>query len=216
MENDSKYTYGAICNVEIAKIIYPDWICRFYYGDSVPDDIVKKLKSFENVEIVRMIEDSKTNYMTWRFLAYDDYDVEIVLSRDADSRLSFREKKLVDIFESSDFLFHDVRDHYLHLHTMGGMWGMKKGAIVSMFELLNEHNIGMSYGEDQNFMLSIISPLLKEKTLYHDSNVKSTFPINKTDILSDICEPVNLNHNHFIGEIFPSDNYNKPSNHIFY
>ena len=29
-----KYSYGMISNVEIAQVIFPDWICRIYYGKS--------------------------------------------------------------------------------------------------------------------------------------------------------------------------------------
>ena len=39
-----KYTYGMVSNVEIAKIIFPDWICRIYYGNSVPKEIIDKLE----------------------------------------------------------------------------------------------------------------------------------------------------------------------------
>jgi hypothetical protein len=103
---------------------------------------------------------------------------------------------------------------------MGGTWGMKKGAIPSMIELLNSSSVGMQYGQDQNFMIMVIGTLLKNKILCHDSNSSNesnhTFPIKKTDILSNLCESVNPSHIHFIGEIFPADNYNKPQNHIFY
>jgi|688.fasta_scaffold230660_3 hypothetical protein len=216
--DNPKYTYGAICNVEIAKIIYPEWICRFYCGNSVPINIIEKLSEYDNVEIFKMTEDGYFNYMTWRFLAYDDSDVEVMISRDTDSRLSFREKKLVDIFISSDFLFHDIRDHYLHGHIMGGMWGIKKGSIPSMLELLKSSSVGMSYGQDQDFMLMVVGPLLKNKILCHDSNYynDNVFPIKKTDTLSNLCESVSPSHVHFIGEVFPGDNYNKPKNHIFY
>jgi hypothetical protein len=214
--DDPKYTYGAICNVEIAQIVYPEWICRFYCGTSVPKNIIKKLSEYDNVEIVEMIEDNKISYMTWRFLSYDDSDVEIMISRDTDSRLSFREKKLVDLFISSDFLFHDVRDHYLHMHTMGGTWGMKKGGIPSISDLLKSSYVGNSYGDDQNFMIMVIGPLLTNKTLLHDSNNSSNFPIKKIDKLSNLCKPINPYHIHFVGEVFPSNNYNNPANHIFY
>lgn len=220
---DPKYTYGAICNAEIAQIVYPGWICRFYCGNSVPKNIVEKLSEYNNVEIIEMREDNKISYMTWRFLAYDDLDVEVVISRDADSRLSFREKTLVDLFISSDFLFHDIRDHHLHMHVMGGTWGMKRGAISSMSDLLKTTSVGMGYGEDQNFMFLVVGPLLKNKTLSHHSfyspesgYYSPNFPIKKTDKLSNLCEAVHSSHFHFIGEVFPSNNYNKPPNHIFY
>jgi len=221
--NDLKYTYGALCNAELAKIIYPEWICRFYCGNSVPTDIIKKLSEYDNVEIIMMNEDNVMSYMTWRFLAYDDDDVEVVLSRDSDSRLSFREKKLVDIFMSSDFLFHDIRDHVLHMSIMGGTWGMKKGAIPSISNLLKSSYVGMSYGSDQGFMSVVVGPIVYDKTLQHHSNycpengkISSNFPIKNTDILSTLCDPVHGSYIHFIGEVFPGNNYNKPLNHIFY
>ena len=215
---DPKYTIGALCNAELAKIIYPDWICRFHYGDSVPSDIINELSKYDNVELIRMEEDNSNSYMIWRFLAYDDPESEIVLSRDADSRLSFREKKLVDMFINSDFIFHDIRDHSLHSHTMGGTWGMKKGAINSMSELLNNFpkSNGGNYGHDQNFMIEVVFKLLREKTMVHSYHNNPEFPIKNEEKLSDMISAVNEQHRHFVGEIFPSDNYHKSRNHVFY
>jgi hypothetical protein len=217
---DPKYTHGAICNAELGKIIFPEWICRFYCGTSVPQNIVDELRTYENVEVIIMEEDNKRSYMTWRFLAIDDDDVEIMLSRDADSRLSFRERKLVDMFVESDKVFHDVRDHGLHMHTMGGTWGMKKGAIKSMKELMDSKDIGMGYAQDQLFMYDTVSPMLTDKILLHNSEFnperrkcREDFPIQMDEILSPLAQPV---HIHFIGEIFPYDNFGKPKNHIFY
>ena len=47
-----KYLVGAIRNAELAKEVYPDWICRYYVASSVPFGYVHKLKSFDNVEVV--------------------------------------------------------------------------------------------------------------------------------------------------------------------
>lgn len=218
--NNPIYTTGALCNAELAKIIFPDWICRFYYGDSVPNYIIDELKNYDNVEVIRMEEDGKRIYMTWRFLAIDDDDVEIMLSRDADSRLSFREKKLVDLFIESDKMFHDIRDHCLHMHTMGGTWGMKKGAIKSMKELMDSKVIGMDYAQDQLFMYDTIAPILANTTLLHRSDFvpenrawRHDFPVKLGEVLSPLAQPV---HIHFIGEIFPHDNFGRPRNHVFY
>ena len=46
--DNPKYTIGAIKNAEIAKEIYPDWICRFYLGKSTPIEIVKDLYGRDN------------------------------------------------------------------------------------------------------------------------------------------------------------------------
>ena len=39
-----KYTNGAIKNVQLSKIYYPGWICRFYVTEDVPLDVITKLK----------------------------------------------------------------------------------------------------------------------------------------------------------------------------
>ena len=38
--NNPKYTVGAIKNADIAGKLFPEWICRFYIGKSVPENIV--------------------------------------------------------------------------------------------------------------------------------------------------------------------------------
>ena len=91
-----KYTVGAIKNADLAKEIYPDWTCRFYIGQSAPADIVETLKKKDNTEIVMMDEDGDWSGMFWRFSPCSESDVEAVLSRDTDSRLSWREKSAVD------------------------------------------------------------------------------------------------------------------------
>jgi hypothetical protein len=112
--NRCEYTIGAICNAELAKIIYPGWICRFYYGDSVPKEIIEELSGYDNVELVLMNEGPEYIFpMMWRFLGIDDDDVEVMISRDADARLSYREKVCVDIFMESNLSFWSVYEHGL-------------------------------------------------------------------------------------------------------
>ena len=51
--DNTRYTLGALQNASLAKIVYPDWVCRFYVGQSTPRLVVEMLKEFGNVEIVR-------------------------------------------------------------------------------------------------------------------------------------------------------------------
>jgi hypothetical protein len=199
--SNPKYNVGIICNLEIAKVIYPDWICRVYIGDSVPLNTINQLKTYNNCELVFVPENNKNMSYMWRFLAIDDCD--IALSRDADSRLSFREKSLVDEFLLSECLFHHIRDHPKHQEhkgsVMAGMWGMKKNNRVCMKEainiFLNDHDY---YSSDQNFLRLVIAPLFTDCTLLHD-------------VTSNPSES-----KHFIGEIFPPGNFGAPLGHIFY
>jgi len=118
--DDLKYLNGMLCNLELRPQIYPDWIVRIYCSSKLQPDYIKKLMSFEKTEVV-IIDEQLSNIlppMTWRFLPYDDEDVQIFISRDADSRLCYREKVCVDLFEKSEKLFHSIRDNANHSDTM--------------------------------------------------------------------------------------------------
>ena len=75
--DNPRYTEGAIRNAELAKVVYPDWICRFYVGNCVPIDIMNRLTSFDNVEIVEMGVVGDWTGMFWRFTAASDKDYVI-------------------------------------------------------------------------------------------------------------------------------------------
>jgi hypothetical protein len=200
---DSKYFVGALCNAELAKIIFPEWICRFYCGPSVPQNILDKLNSYDNVEVIMMEENTSYSYMMWRFLPIDDEDVEVMLSRDTDSRLSYREKACVDVFLESDKQLHSIQDHHLHDNIMGGMWGMKKNDRIRMIELANNWQGGLGYFSDQAFMREIIKPIFSDSILTHCSHYLQNFPVEKEN-------------GHFVGEIFFENNNGMSYNHIFY
>ena len=127
--NEPMYTIGAIKNAELAKTIYPDWICRFYLGDDVSEDIVSRLQSFDNTEVIIMPhKENDWQGMFWRFYAVntEEEDVDYVIFRDTDSRLSVREYEAVTEWINSDKYFHIMRDHPYHTEAiMGGMWGCK-------------------------------------------------------------------------------------------
>ena len=42
--NNPIYTVGAIRNAELAQLIYPEWVCRYYIGHCVSDKILNKLE----------------------------------------------------------------------------------------------------------------------------------------------------------------------------
>ena len=84
------YTQGAIRNAELAKEIYPDWVCRYYIGKSTPNDIVVKLQNFDNTEVIVMENDGDWTGMFWRFYPASEDDVDVMISRDCDSRLNAR------------------------------------------------------------------------------------------------------------------------------
>jgi protein O-GlcNAc transferase len=180
------YNIGAIRNAELAKEIYPGWICRFYYDTTTPLSTIEKLNSFNNVELVSMGVEGDWTGMFWRFFPASDIDVDVVIVRDCDSRLNIREKLAVDEWLISDKGFHIMRDHPAHVsEILGGMWGSKRGVISNMKELVDDYlkfertllSKGNFWQVDQNFLKEKIFPLVCFNSMVHDEYYqKKPFP----------------------------------------
>jgi hypothetical protein len=196
--NNKKYTIGAIKNAKLAQEIYPGWICRFYTGQSVPKDIIDELKKIDNTEIIQMNEPGNNTSMFWRFLPASENNIEMMISRDTDSRLNLREKLAVDEWINSDKGFHIMRDHPYHRALiLGGMWGTKNNIISNIGYLINNFNKANHYGIDQNFLAHIIYPIIKNNCMVHDEffnfdKVKRSFPTKRIN-------------KEFVGEIIDHD-----------
>lgn len=177
--DNPKYTIGAIRNAELAKEIYPGWICRFYIGENVPLEITGRLASL-NAEVIEM-GGGDWNGMFWRFFAADSDD--IIISRDTDSRLGLREKCAVDEWLNSDKSFHIMRDHPYHrTEILGGMWGSKDGILKGIRRMISEYDpreFHNKYQVDQNFLREIIYPFAKQRAMVHDEFFeRRPFPTN--------------------------------------
>ncbi len=175
--DNPKYTIGAIKNANLASQIYPDWTCRFYVGKSVPKEIIFYLKKVKNTEIVEMEESGDWTGMFWRFYPASEDDVEVLISRDTDSRLNFREKIAVDEWLKSDKQFHIMRDHPYHSShlILGGMWGVKNPFLNEMKKEIDSYKKNSFWQVDQNFLTEIIFPKIKDNCLVHDA-FNSNFP----------------------------------------
>ena len=129
--NNPTYNIGAIKNAELAKYAYPDFECWFYiHKDTVPQQTVDALNSLTNTKIIFKTGDLNNENCKprmWRFEAIDDEEVELVLSRDTDTRILLREKLAVDEWIQSNQMFHIMRDHPHHnFSILAGMFGTKK------------------------------------------------------------------------------------------
>jgi hypothetical protein len=197
--DNPKYTVGAIKNADIAEELFPDWTCRFYIGKSVPEDILNQLREKNNTQIVQMDEDGDWSGMFWRFHPCSEDDVDVVLSRDTDSRLTQREKDAIDEWLESDKGFHIMRDHPWHAAPiLGGMWGCKKGTLTEMSSLIDSIQKGDFWQVDQIFLRDYIYPLVKDNAFVHDDFFeKKPFPTKRNNL-------------EFIGEVYDeNDNTNE-------
>ena len=192
--SDPKYTVGAIKNAELANKIYPGWICRFYCANDVPNPIMFQLEDKVNTEVIQVDEIGSWKFATQRFLAIDDDEVEIVVSRDTDSRLSKREQQAVAEWIKSSKLLHIMKDHPFHggFPILAGMWGLKtSGFKGSVRTLLEKYNNVEQYHYDQIFLKNYIWPLYDQNFIAHDEFfLKQPFP-SKREGLNYVGKPFN-------------------------
>ena len=196
-----KYTIGALKNADLALKIYPDWTCRYYVGKSTPSTIINDLINKENTEVFVMSEEGDWSGMFWRFFPASEPDVEVMISRDTDSRLGEREKAAVDEWMESEKPFHIMRDHPLHLtEILGGMWGVKSGVIPNMQSLIKDFDKGDFWQVDQQFLKRQIYPLVSQKNLIcvHDEYFeKKPFPTRRPEGIEKLNYPI-----HYVGKAF--------------
>ncbi len=174
--SNSQYTIGAINNADLARIIYPGWLCRFYQDTTVPEEIVHDLGKRENVELIKRSAENDWQRLFWLFDAAADDSVEIMIARDTDSRLHEREKAAVDEWLASDKLFHIMRDHpYHYFPIMTGMWGVKGDLLKSIkdwiHEYLEQQDVNIIQPRqhiDREFLTEIVYPKVINKSLVHD------------------------------------------------
>jgi hypothetical protein len=164
-----KYTVGAVRNAELAPLIYPGWRCRFYCGASTPRDTIDTLASMPHVDVVRMTDAGTWRAMFWRFYPASDADVSVMISRDVDSRIGWRERAAVDEWLASDRDVHVMRDHPRHGAIMlGGMWGVRNGRLAEMRTLIEAYDSEDAYQVDQHFLRDVIAPRVRDCWLEHD------------------------------------------------
>lgn len=157
-------------NAEIAAEIYPGWTCRYYLGQGVSPDLLQKLGAFPHVELVATGEPPGWRGMFWRFRPVAEKDVEVLLVRDVDCRLSRREVAAVLEWLGSPHGFHIMRDHPHHrTEILGGMWGVKRGVLPNLQKWIRRYKPGKSYWQiDQDFLRDRVFPKIRETTLLHD------------------------------------------------
>jgi hypothetical protein len=153
---------------------FPDWQVWIYMAQDVPEETRSKLRKFTNVVVLPV---SKGN-MIDRFTAIDDPRVELMMVRDADSRIHARDAGCVRDFEKSSKSFHIIRDHNGHWYKiLGGMWGMRREAfaylgaksIRELYQKFTGEQNNAAYGHDQDFLAQFVYPKLSmSNLLVHD------------------------------------------------
>ena len=197
-----KYCLGMIENLKIIAEHFPEWFVFIYYAPDVPSHIISRLQEFSRVLLKPTGVLGPIN-MIHRFFAIDEEAVDVMVVRDADSRIHARDRWTICAWMENAKKAHIIRDHQYHVAAiMGGMWGLKKGllsqSVRSLFELYrNQHK--NEHGEDQYFLARVIYPLIYRDTLFH-----ACVRMYKSELIAPI--PFRVQNGEFIGQVVEYQN----------
>jgi hypothetical protein len=166
----ARYLIGAVKNAQLAQRFFPGFIVRFYVGNSVPTWVRQTLALFPNVELIDTDAPEDDLARMWRFLAIADPDVDVVLSRDCDARLSLREAEAHQEFLDSGKAFHIIRDHpYGHNYPISaGMFACRTKDMNFFMDEWKVTKLVPAYTQDQVFLSGVIYPRIKDNLFVHD------------------------------------------------
>jgi hypothetical protein len=167
--NHDIYCIGAIENAKLCSKIYDGWIARFYVDTEVPQNIVDELKQY-GCEVIVNEKLGTYDGLFWRFKPLYDDDVSVWISRDCDSRISYREKVCVDEWLASGNPVHIIRDSINHSYEiMAGMFGINNDIFKQKYQLPNlivENSNNLT--DDQTILFQRLWPMIEGDHMCHD------------------------------------------------
>lgn len=178
-----KYYKGLLENVYLAGKYFPDWKVYVYYGTDVEPGIIDHLGLCTSV-VLRPTGLLGAPNMIQRFFAIDEPGIDVMMVRDADSRIHWKDRWAIrDFLAKPEFVAHTIRDHKEHTaKLMGGLWGLRKSSGLNMkSEYMNyreDTSLGHRLAHDQNFLGDVIYPKVLDQLLVHYSFHKR---INETN-----------------------------------
>jgi len=171
-------------NIQLIHKHFPAWFIFIYLGADVDPRYVDILRTAPRV-ILRFTGKTGAANMIDRFLAIDEPNVDLMMVRDADSRVHWKDRWAIKSFLKSPFRAHTIRDNPGHTTAiMGGLWGIRKEAglvIKDEYASFLKNPIDMGVGHDQSFLSVQIYPKIRNTLLVHYSNDLSGDDVHATE-----------------------------------
>jgi hypothetical protein len=168
-----RYYSPLLENIQIIAQYFPNWKAYIYVGPDVDPRYLVVLRSYSNV-VIRETGITGSQNMIRRFCAIDEPDVDIMMVRDADSLVHWRDRWAIHRFlEKPEYVAHTIRDHRYHASSlMGGLWGIRKTAGLVIADeyaeyIKNPKDLGVAH--DQNFLGVQIYPKILDRLWVHYS-----------------------------------------------
>jgi len=173
------YLHGALVNAKQTAEYFPGWSVRIYHDDAVPQATLDALDTWDHISLIKVTDGSYG--MFWRFRPL--FENAIVLIRDLDSRITWRDVRCVNEWLASDKKLHVIRDHDEHYKTpiLGGLFGLRgplhdfHKAIVSLYEGTHQYNM------DQIFLGRHVWPSYEHDCLQHGYREHAWMAESRTD-----------------------------------
>lgn len=169
--DDDYYRLGALENARLARHFYPEWMCRIYCDQTVPQDFIRQFVA-AGAQVVQYPVLAKGNEaLFWRFQVANDPSVDRFLCRDCDSPFTVRERVAVEEWIRLGTCFHVMRDHVIHVDLMlAGLWGGVAGLLPDM-KALAQAQLKDYRGRwaDQTMLGREIWPRIRDTVTVHDS-----------------------------------------------
>lgn len=171
---NERYYPGMIANITLAQKHFPDWKVYVWIAPDVEPDFIEKLKTHPNV-VLRETGVTGPSNMIHRFYTIDEPGVDLMMVRDADSIIHWKDRWAINEFLKSNFIAHTIRDNIQHTAPlMGGLWGIRKSAGLSMrseyANYIEDKTKGFRLAHDQNFLHDAIYPKVLPGLMVHYSN----------------------------------------------
>lgn len=170
-----RYYPGLLENIELAAKYFPDWKVYVYTAPDVEESMIRELDARPTV-VRRQTGVTGAPNMIHRFYAIDEPGVDLMMVRDADSRIHWKDRWAIHEFASQpQFVAHTIRDNIEHVASMmGGLWGLRKSSGIHVGHEYAAYKEDLSMGHrlahDQNFLGDVIYPKVVDRMLVHYSN----------------------------------------------
>jgi hypothetical protein len=170
-----RYYPGLLDNIALSARYFPDWKVYVYTGPDVDESMIRQLEGCPNV-VIRPTGVTGAVNMIHRFTAIDEPGVDLMMVRDADSRIHWKDRWAIrEFINQPQFVAHTIRDNIEHTaDMMGGLWGLRKSAGLIMRDeyasYKSDTSKGHRHGHDQNFLADVIYPKVRTRMLVHYSN----------------------------------------------
>lgn len=184
------------------KYNYKNWIMRVYMPYNEPKEIIDKIISFGDIELV--LVDTNICYRALRFLPNDDPNVKVWLSRDLDSIINSREEKAVNdwLQNESDKELMLMSDNQQHTWSVtGGMFGIINNYKKQLVEFIG------NFCSNNNVNKFAYDCVIAEQFFFSDNNYIQYYRAGKKLPNSKPFPYLSPIHCNFVGNISPIEKY---------